>query len=73
MTTCGGIKLAVSWERQDNRRTKCEVDYMPKKEESTDGVGSALCTRPQLGWRLMGVGGRMEGNLESGIIIQNQN
>lgn len=21
---------------------------MPKKEESTDGMGSALCTRPQL-------------------------
>lgn len=48
MTTCDGIKLAVSWERQDNRGIRRETDLTPKKEESTDVVGPALCTRHQL-------------------------
>lgn len=34
---------------------------MPKKEESTDGVGSALCTRPQLVTTEIDGSGRKDG------------
>lgn len=34
LTTCGGINLTLSWKRQENRGTRCEIDHTPKKDIS---------------------------------------
>lgn len=60
-TTCGGIKLAVRWGRQDNRGTWCELDYTPKRKDSTDGEGPALGTRHQLVTTEIDASGRKAG------------
>ena len=48
MTSSDRINLTVSWERQENRETRCEIDHQtPKKQESIDcgGKGADLYTR----------------------------